>query len=205
MTLLRCLRGLAGSRICDHVPLRNCRLWEHKNEVPPSVGQPLSTLIHDHASCLPGRRPSSAVHHFGGYEPRNRVLLLRFAPAWLQARTWRKKSRHLFSPEKRKTIDAPRIPLSLLQSSQLGLARAPILCSHFPHGKEHVITCLALLFLASCTAPDLIHEPRNSLLSPSLSQNSAAQVVVVGLLQFSSSCSWTMHLLPQRSLLIRSP
>ena len=32
------------------------------------------------------------------------------------------------------------------------------MCSHFPHGKEHVITCLALLFLASCTAPDLIHE-----------------------------------------------
>ena len=36
----------------------------------------------------------------------------------------------------------------------------------------------------------------------SLSKNSAAQVVVVSLLQFSSSCSWSMHLLPQRSLLI---
>ena len=68
-----------------------------------------------------------------------------------------------------------------------------LVCSHCPHGKEHLITCLALLFLASGTAPDLIHEPTNSLLFPSLSKNSAAQVVVVGLFQFSSSCSWSMH------------
>ena len=66
--------------------------------------------------------------------------------------------------------------LSLLQSSHPRLARAPIMCSHFPHGNEHVITCLARLFLASCTALKLIHEPRNSRLSPSLSRNSAAQV-----------------------------
>jgi hypothetical protein len=52
--------------------------------------------------------------------------------------------------------------------------------SHFPHGNEHVITCLARLFLASCTALELIHEPRNSRLSPSLSKNSAAQVVAAG-------------------------
>ena len=63
--------------------------------------------------------------------------------------------------------------LSLLQSSHLGFACAQIMYSHCPHGKEHVITCLALLFLASGTAPDLIHEPKNSLLSPSLSKNSA--------------------------------
>ena len=101
----------------------------------------------------------------------------------------------------KRQIDAPHVSLSLLQSSHLGLARAPIMCSHCPHGKEHVITCLALLFLASGTAPDLIHEPRNSLLSPSLSKNSAAQVVVVGLLQFSSSCTWSMHLLPHEDLI----
>ena len=88
---------------------------------------------------------------------------------------------------RRESIDAPCVSLSLLQSSHLGLARAPIMCSHCPHGKEHVITCLALLFLASGTAPDLIHEPNSSLLSPSLSKNSAAQVVVVGLFQFSYS------------------
>ena len=61
----------------------------------------------------------------------------------------------------------PRVSLSLLQSSHLGLARAPIMCSHCPHGKEHVITCLALLFLASSTALELIQEPRHSLLSHS--------------------------------------
>jgi len=54
--------------------------------------------------------------------------------------------------------------------------RAPILCSHFPHGKEHVITCLTFLFLASGPLPDLIHAPRISLLSPPLNKNSAAQV-----------------------------
>jgi hypothetical protein len=58
--------------------------------------------------------------------------------------------------------------LSLLQSSHPGLARAPIMCSHFPHGNEHVITCLARLVLASCTALELIHEPSNYRLSPSL-------------------------------------
>ena len=66
--------------------------------------------------------------------------------------------------------------LSLLQSSHPGLARALIICSHFPHGNEPVITCLARLLFASCTALELIHDPRNSRLSPSLSRNSAAQV-----------------------------
>ncbi len=51
-------------------------------------------------------------------------------------------------------------------------------------------TCDHLLdspFLASCTALELIHKLRNSRLSPSLSRNSAAQVVVVGLSQLSVS------------------
>jgi hypothetical protein len=60
-------------------------------------------------------------------------------------------------------VDAPRIPLSLLRSSQLGLARAPILCSHFPHGKEHGITCLALLFLAPLVP--LLSGPFSTMLS----------------------------------------
>ena len=58
--------------------------------------------------------------------------------------------------------------LALLKSSHPGLARAPIMCSHFPHGNEHVITCLARLVLASCTTLELIHEPSNYRLSPSL-------------------------------------
>jgi len=90
--------------------------------------------------------------------------------------------------------------LSLLQSSHPGLARAPIMCSHFPHGNEHVITCLARLFLASCTALELIHEPRNSRPSPSLSKNSAAQVVAAGFSQLSASWSWSIQLHPQRVL-----
>jgi hypothetical protein len=75
----------------------------------------------------------------------------------------------------------------LVQSSHPGLARAPIMSSHFPHGNEHEITCLARLFLASCTALELIHEPRDSQLSPSLSKNSAAQVVAAGFSQLSAS------------------
>jgi len=85
-----------------------------------------------------------------------------------------------------------------------GLLRTPILCSHFPHGNEHVMTCLARLFLASCTALELIQEPRHSLLSPSRNRNSAAQVVAAGLFQFSASWSWSMHLLPQCSVSIKS-
>jgi hypothetical protein len=73
------------------------------------------------------------------------------------------------------------------------------MCSHFPHGNKHVITRLARLFFASCTALELIHEPRHSLLSPSLSKNSAAQVVAACFFQFFSSRSWSMHLHPQRS------
>jgi hypothetical protein len=63
----------------------------------------------------------------------------------------------------RGSVDAPRIPLSLLRSSQLGLACAPILCSHFPHGKEHGITCLALLFLAPLVP--LLSGPFSTMLS----------------------------------------
>jgi len=80
-----------------------------------------------------------------------------------------------------------------------------LVCSHCPHGKEHLITCLALLFLASGTAPDLIHEPTNSLLFPSLSKNSAAQVVVVGLFQFSCSCSWSTRGQPAPSDALGAP
>ena len=79
----------------------------------------------------------------------------------------------------------------------LGLARAPIMCIHFTHGNEHVITCLASLFLASCTEFELIHGPRNSRLSPSLSKNSAAQVVAAGFSQLSASWSWSIQLHPQ--------
>ena len=67
----------------------------------------------------------------------------------------------------RASVDVMSFLLSLLKSSHPGLARAPIMCSHFLHGNEHVITCLALLFLASSTALELIQEPRHSLLSPS--------------------------------------
>ena len=77
--------------------------------------------------------------------------------------------------------------LFLLQSLRPGLVRTPILYSHFPHGNEDVITCLARLFLASFTAFELIQEPRLSLLSPSRNRNSAAQVVAAGLFQFSAS------------------
>jgi hypothetical protein len=63
----------------------------------------------------------------------------------------------------------------------------PIMCNHFPHGNEHVMTCLARLFFASFTALELIQDPRHYLLSPSRNKNSAAQVVAAGLFQFSAS------------------
>ena len=61
-----------------------------------------------------------------------------------------------------------------------------------------------VFFLASCTALELIHEPRNSRLSPSLSKNSAAQVVAAGFSQLSASWSWSIQLHPQRVLSIKS-
>jgi hypothetical protein len=94
--------------------------------------------------------------------------------------------------------------LSLLHSSQPGLARAPIMCSHFPHGNEHVITCVARLFFASWIAPDVIHNPRNSLLSPCLRKNSAAHVVSAQVFLSSTSWSWSIHFHPQRVLSIKS-
>ena len=66
-------------------------------------------------------------------------------------------------------------------------------CSHFPHGNEHVIICVARLFFASWMAPDVIHNPRNSLLSPSLSKNSATYGVAVGVFLSSTSWSWSIH------------
>ena len=59
-------RNRVGSRIRDHVPLRKCRFVENKRGRPPIGDYPQPTLIHGHAPCLSGRRPSSAVHHFGG-------------------------------------------------------------------------------------------------------------------------------------------
>jgi hypothetical protein len=41
-----------------------------------------------------------------------------------------------------------------------------------------------------CTALELIHEPRHSLLSPSLSKNSAAQVVAAGFFQLFALMPW---------------
>ena len=46
------------------------------------------------------------------------------------------------------SIESCTLFVSLLQRSQRELARVPIICSHFPHGNEHVITCVARLFLA---------------------------------------------------------
>jgi hypothetical protein len=47
--------------------LENAVILEtNKTRRPPSVGVPSTYLIHSHAPCLSGRRPSSAVHHFGG-------------------------------------------------------------------------------------------------------------------------------------------
>ena len=93
---------------------------------------------------------------------------------------------------------------SLVQNSHRGLARAPIISSHFPRGKEHVITCVARLLFASLIAPALIHSPRNSLLSPTLSKNSEAQVVGAGVFLTSVSWSWNIHSHPKRSLSIHS-
>jgi hypothetical protein len=125
----------------------------------------------------------------------NDALLLRFTSCAL-------KMRHCFQWE---DITRYRVfpPFSFARSHP-GLFRTPILCSHFPHGNEHVMTCLARLFLASCIALELIQDPRHSLLSPSRNRNSAAQVVAAGLFQFSASWSWSMHLLPQLSASIKS-
>jgi hypothetical protein len=49
------------------------------------LGDSRPNLIRSHAPRLPGRRPSLAVHLFGGYGPRSQVLLLRITSAWLQA------------------------------------------------------------------------------------------------------------------------
>jgi len=46
--------------VIDHVPLTNCCLWGKKRGTTVRWRYPQPTLIHDHASCLPGRSPSSA-------------------------------------------------------------------------------------------------------------------------------------------------
>ena len=58
--------------------LENVVSWKIKRGGPHPSGYPQPTLIHGHAPCLSGRRPSSAVHHFGGLESRSRAPLLRF-------------------------------------------------------------------------------------------------------------------------------
>ena len=45
--------------------LENVVSWKIKRGGPHPSGYPQPTLIHGHAPCLSGRRPSSAVHHFG--------------------------------------------------------------------------------------------------------------------------------------------
>jgi hypothetical protein len=79
------------------------------------------------------------------------------------------------------SIPVSPVALSLLYGSHRELARAPIICSHFPHRIEHVITCVDRLLLASWMLPELIHEPKNSRLSPALNRNSAAYVVAAGI------------------------
>jgi len=116
-----------GSRIRDHVPLRKCRFVENKTRRPPIGGSPSPTLIHGHALCLSGKRPSSAVHHFGDYEPCSRAPLLRFAPVWVRARTWRRKIiRHLSSQEKQKTdlLSRERSNCALISTTLRGYSRA---------------------------------------------------------------------------------
>ena len=46
--------------------LENAVSWKIKRRRPPIGGSPSPTLIHGHAPCLSGRRPSSVVHQFGG-------------------------------------------------------------------------------------------------------------------------------------------
>jgi len=41
----------------------------------PIGGYPSSTLIHGHAPCLSGRRPSSAVHHLGFRTTKTHVIV----------------------------------------------------------------------------------------------------------------------------------
>ena len=45
--------------------LENVVSWKINEGGRRSEAYPQSTLIHGHALCLSGRRPSSAVHHFG--------------------------------------------------------------------------------------------------------------------------------------------
>ena len=45
--------------------LENAVSWKTKRGGPPSVVVLSTYLIQSHAPCLSGRRPSSAVHHFG--------------------------------------------------------------------------------------------------------------------------------------------
>ena len=45
--------------------LENAVSWKINEAASHRGGSPQPTLIHGHALCLCGRRPSSAVHHFG--------------------------------------------------------------------------------------------------------------------------------------------
>jgi hypothetical protein len=72
--------------------LENAVSWKKLKRGEPHRRFTSPTLIHGYALCLSGRRPSSAVHHFGRYEPCSRAPLLRFAPAWLRARGGERQS-----------------------------------------------------------------------------------------------------------------
>ena len=110
----------------------------------------------------------------------NDALSLRYTSwAWLV--------RHRVVPSGKFSMYSCPFLLSLLHSSQRELARALIICSHFPHGNEHVITRIARLLLASRMVPELIHEPKNPRLSPALNRNSAAHVVAAGVFMSSTS------------------
>ena len=60
----RRLRNISSvcARVCICVCV--CR-YDPRCHDRPFIGVPSSYLIHGHASCLPGRSPSSDVHHFG--------------------------------------------------------------------------------------------------------------------------------------------
>jgi hypothetical protein len=55
-----------GSRLCDYVPLKNCRLGKYNETAPVSWGTlDLTSLKATRRVCLEGALASSAVHHFG--------------------------------------------------------------------------------------------------------------------------------------------
>jgi hypothetical protein len=110
-------------------------------------------FLHDDSSCLFSSSPINSTSRFASpcleMEPRKyfqhllwapMTLLLRFTPCTLNVR-------HCFSWYVVNRF-SPLLSCSFAQFAAW-LACAPIMCSHFPHGNEHVITCVARLFFAS--------------------------------------------------------